>query len=766
MFIILINPFNSIAFFVKLLLLLLLCLPFNSINCIKIVNLQESISELEDYVKNLTAQLRETELRLSKVEDDCQCGLHYQQSESNRNNLNHKISIVNYQLANRVNNSSVNLNLNCLSSNGSAIENGSSWTSNCDTCKCINGSIDCRRVKCPSLNCKSSYYLNDKDCCPVCHKKCLKDGKYIEHGDVYIKDCVKCVCESGSLRCKRINPSTYCPPLNCPVDKQFKKDGECCKYCLDYDFCGQGHDCHPNASCHNLKTEYTCKCKSGFWGNGKDCHDVNECLELGGINGHLCRDNSKCVNTNGSYYCQCLPGFKRRDSLNCIDINECESGGNHKCNENAACINTEGSYYCKCLPGYTGNGTHCNPICNKKCANGGKCIGPDKCSCRRGFYGNYCEKDIDECSLNIHHCPVNSECINKPGWYYCQCLSGYTSLIERNDSNYQLKCIDLDECNEGIDTCDENTICVNTEGSYRCDCPSTISSSSQSQLQSLSSLSSSSSSSSCSQDCVYLGQRRSHNETWESEIDSCSQCSCSSGVTNCSKLECDCSNPNHVNIDCCPKCQTTADCVDQENDKLKYKNGENWLYKCKSCQCSFGEVDCYDIDCPPVQCNNPIKGEDDCCPRCEDDPCEDLSPSSSTASFDRKIFKSKSQSQRKNVTQYKSSSSSSSRSIIIIKPGISINSTISHYNKHNPGCMYLGKSYENGQKIAIKKDPCASCKCKNGRLCCKYYANCINGSSSVFNDHLNQYKDMDSQIINNMENENDELIETQSNGSC
>uniref|UniRef100_T1L6G4 EGF-like domain-containing protein n=1 Tax=Tetranychus urticae TaxID=32264 RepID=T1L6G4_TETUR len=415
-------------------------LPPLSSFCINLkVIFGESISELEDYVKNLTAQLRETELRLSKVEDD--------------------------------------------------------------------------RVKCPSLNCKSSYYLNDKDCCPVCHKKCLKDGKYIEHGDVYIKDCVKCVCESGSLRCKRINPSTYCPPLNCPVDKQFKKDGECCKYCLDYDFCGQGHDCHPNASCHNLKTEYTCKCKSGFWGNGKDCHDVNECLELGGINGHLCRDNSKCVNTNGSYYCQCLPGFKRRDSLNCIDINECESGGNHKCNENAACINTEGSYYCKCLPGYTGNGTH--SICNKKCANGGKCIGPDKCSCRRGFYGNYCEKDIDECSLNIHHCPVNSECINKPGWYYCQCLSGYTNL---------------DECNEGIDTCDENTICVNTEGSYRCDCPSTISSSSQSQLQSLSSLSSSSSSSSCSQDCVYLGQRRSHNETWESEIDSCSQCSCSSAL--------------------------------------------------------------------------------------------------------------------------------------------------------------------------------------------------------------------------------------------
>ena len=34
-----------------------------------------------------------------------------------------------------------------------------------------------------------------------------------------------------------------------------------------------------------------------------------------------------------------------------------------------------------------------------------------------------------------------------------------------------------------------------------------------------------------------------------------------------------------------------------------------------------GQVDCWPMDCPPVQCEHPVVSPGDCCPRCEDDPC-------------------------------------------------------------------------------------------------------------------------------------------------
>ena len=361
----------------SILLLPILSLNDNiGVNCVEIVQIQESISELEDYVKNLTLQLRQTELRLSRVEDDCKCN--HEKSYKSENQI--KLISESKSFSQSTQSSQSISPFNCLLSNGSSVLHSSKWISNCSNCFCNYGVINCSPIKCPllvssstsssssssssslssSINCKPSslYFASPTDCCPICHKKCLKDGKYIEHNDVYVKDCVKCVCYEGSLRCKRLNPLTHCPPLDCPIEKQFKADGECCKYCVDTDFCGNGHDCHSNAKCINLKTGFTCKCADGYWGDGKLCTDINECDSLGGIGGNLCRDNTKCVNTNGSYYCQCLPGFRRRDSLNCLDIDECASN-QHKCNINSKCINTHGNYSCECLHGFTGDGFNC-----------------------------------------------------------------------------------------------------------------------------------------------------------------------------------------------------------------------------------------------------------------------------------------------------------------------------------------------------------------------------------------------------------------------
>lgn len=56
--------------------------------------------------------------------------------------------------------------------------------------------------------------------------------------------------------------------------------------------------------------------------------------------------------------------------------------------------------------------------------------------------------DVDECTLGIHQCPLNSKCINKPGWYRCQCNDGYEDKSNLLDSST----MDL-ECQGNIFNC-------------------------------------------------------------------------------------------------------------------------------------------------------------------------------------------------------------------------------------------------------------------------------------------------------------------------
>lgn len=71
--------------------------------------------------------------------------------------------------------------------------------------------------------------------------------------------------------------------------------------------------------------------------------------------------------------------------------------------------------------------------------------------------------DINEC-LQPNACGVNTNCINLPGNYTCQCKDGYIG------TNPYDGCADLDECADP-NACGPGAICTNLEGSYRCDCP-------------------------------------------------------------------------------------------------------------------------------------------------------------------------------------------------------------------------------------------------------------------------------------------------------
>ncbi|XP_076311200.1 protein kinase C-binding protein NELL1-like isoform X3 [Tachypleus tridentatus] len=597
--------------------------------CGQFRHLQMSVLHLENYVKLLTERLAQAEKRLASVEE-CEC----------KNNCH---------------------------VNGTIHLDGFSWEVGCEVCSCLRGKTTCHHKQCNATSCKNPVQLSGK-CCPTCLKKCLMDGKTYDHGEEKkLGMCQKCYCNDGTMNCERIQE---CPPLPCSEEDSFFVEGECCKVCKGVDYCSKHHDCHINAKCINLHTRYTCHCNPGYEGDGKNCQEkrqilvntihknVNECLQKGGHTGHHCHDYTKCVNVPGSYVCECLPGYGQVDHYYCTEINECVTG-EHDCDVNAICNNNEGSYTCQCKEGYVGNGYLCQSVCNQTCLNGGQCVAPGICSCRQGYTGPSCELDIDECKLGIHECHPNSECVNMPGWYYCHCRPGYESHF---DNNYHgVMCQDINECMENTHTCHGSAVCINKNGSYICECQEN---------------------STCSLSCLYYGSEKLDGETWLVADSTCTECVCKGGVVTCKKQECDCSRPD-IDLDCCPNCDFSSYCHHQEVPRI-FCNGERWVYQCEVCECLFGEIDCWELECPPVTCDHPVRHEGDCCHRCADDIC-----SSQTFSRDE------------------------------------VSGNITTNLHHDHGCTYRGHLYQSGEQIPIGHDPCTTCNCKDGHLCCTYTPTCL-----------------------------------------
>ncbi|XP_034938138.1 protein kinase C-binding protein NELL1-like isoform X2 [Chelonus insularis] len=588
--------------------------------------LQNTVEQLMHNLNELTHRLAAAEGRISKVEE-CEC----QKS---------------------------------CSANGTTHEDGSTWEKGCERCSCVHGEIECKPTPCAPVNCKHPV-IPQGQCCPICLKECYLHGVIYDHGEkVRPKQCVECDCFDGSFTCHRFDTETRCPPLPCPPNEQITVAEECCKFCPGVDYCAKGHNCHVNASCLNLQTTYACHCNIGFQGDGPNCHDVDECKQQGGLEGHHCNKNTRCVNVIGSYTCECLPGYQRVDKFNCAELDECTTG-QHSCSEHATCVNTPGSYYCICKDGYTGDGYTCKPVCNQTCQNGGECIAPGRCSCRRGYIGNSCELDLDECASDLHRCHQSSTCFNMPGWYYCRCKPGYRSAL--HDGTQGTQCVDIDECNdqtlERKHTCHPTAKCINTDGGYECACPPEESHPEKE----------------CRLSCWYEDHEVKNGDTFAPVENPCRQCTCKDGVITCRDPICDCSAPSSRRDKCCPQCDPAASCRHQELHHLVFRSGERWIYQCQTCECLYGEIDCWQMECPPITCSNPVTEDGDCCPRCEDDPCA-----------------------RETHTNSTSLSSSS----------------------HPQPCSYAGIIHESGSAWQDPHDKCTTCECKDGQLCCSYDYGC------------------------------------------
>ena len=90
----------------------------------------------------------------------------------------------------------------------------------------------------------------------------------------------------------------------------------------------------------------------GLSGDGFNCEDINECQ----LKTYSCSKNAACFNTKGTYLCSCNAGFYG-EGEECFDIDECT--GEHNCDVNAKCENSFGNFNCICNDGYEGDGKLC-----------------------------------------------------------------------------------------------------------------------------------------------------------------------------------------------------------------------------------------------------------------------------------------------------------------------------------------------------------------------------------------------------------------------
>uniref|UniRef100_A0A3P8VGP7 Neural EGFL like 2 n=1 Tax=Cynoglossus semilaevis TaxID=244447 RepID=A0A3P8VGP7_CYNSE len=453
--------------------------------------------------------------------------------------------------------------------------------------------------------------MNGLDGC-YCERTCTVKGVVYREDEGWTDGCRNCTCTNGTVQCEAIT----CPPPQCPATTApaYVK-GSCCMECQPVCLFGgrelvEGdrkavrdsagrcllfecrdrnmHRVVPSEPCPELN----CPESEQITLNDRCCkvcrgHDF--CSE-----GHGCVEHSDCVNLEAGDCCVCKDGFRplREDNAYCEDIDECAEG-KHYCRENTMCVNTPGSFMCICHTGY---------------------IRIDDYSCT----------EHDECLSGLHNCDQNALCFNMVGGHSCSCKPGYTgngtvckamcdglcqnggTCISPNNCVCQQgftgkRCeTDINECKTGRNTCANDTVCFNLDGGYDCRCPHGHN---------------------CTGDCIHDNKVKHSGQIWVLDSDRCSVCSCQAGQVMCRRMVCDCDNPN-ADLFCCPECdpRLSSQCLHQ-NGLLTYSSGDTWVENCQQCQCLQGQVDCWPLPCPPVDCEFTVVPEGECCPRCVTDPC-------------------------------------------------------------------------------------------------------------------------------------------------
>ncbi|XP_065176896.1 fibropellin-1-like isoform X4 [Sycon ciliatum] len=268
----------------------------------------------------------------------------------------------------------------------------------CCSRSCLNGGTCIGYNRCRCRSGYSGQYCQTKVCAPAC-----RNGG---------------TCSNGKCNCRTGYTGSYCQTRTC--SPACRNGGTCtsygtcnCRSGYTGSYC-QTRTCSPACRNGGTCTAYgTCNCKSGY--TGTYCQ-IRSCSPS-------CANGGKCV----SGKCRCTYGYGGSYCQTKVCRPSCQYG--------QVCI----SGRCQCprfldrqvrgLPGRPGSQEPerlpiYRPVCcSKSCLNGGTCIGYNRCKCRSGYSGQYCQTKVCSPACRNGGTCRNGKCVCKKGYYtgsYCQ----------------------------------------------------------------------------------------------------------------------------------------------------------------------------------------------------------------------------------------------------------------------------------------------------------------------------------------------------------
>ncbi|KAM9665229.1 protein eyes shut homolog [Trichechus inunguis] len=261
-----------------------------------------------------------------------------------------------------------------------------------------------------------------------------------------IDDCILNACEHNST-CKDLHLSYQCVCLPGWEGTFCEQESSECKM----------NPCKNNSTCTDLYNNYHCECTSGW--TGQNCsEEINECDSDPCMNGALCHEST----IPGQFVCLCPPFYSGQFCHQRYNLCDPLNG---PCRNNSTCLTLlDGDHYCVCRKGFEGERCEIdmNECLSLPCQNHGDCedgVNNFRCVCRPGFSGSLCEMEINECSSRP--CKNNGTCVDLTNRFLCNCVP------ESHGSSCEL---DVNKCKTS--PCLDGENCVNRTGRYKCLCAS------------------------------------------------------------------------------------------------------------------------------------------------------------------------------------------------------------------------------------------------------------------------------------------------------
>ena len=113
----------------------------------------------------------------------------------------------------------------------------------------------------------------------------------------------------------------------------------------------------------------------------------------------------------------------------------------------AGILLTSQSYYCRAFVIVVCEDQFWGVNCSKTCAcvEASGCDPVSGCLCDKGWRGEHCDQDIDECQEDPDLCnDTMKECINEDGFFSCICTEGYVTSANgtcEGTSTHQSMCL-------------------------------------------------------------------------------------------------------------------------------------------------------------------------------------------------------------------------------------------------------------------------------------------------------------------------------------